>query len=149
MEWFVRWFLKSGLAALALGVAMGIWLAVSPGAIIYRPAHAHLNLLGFVSMVIFGVAYHVIPRFTGHPLHSRTMAGAHWWASNVGLALMLAGFLLLPHLSGIGRLVLGTGACVAATGALLFVYNLWRTIDGRGPKPRPVSPAARTLPTSE
>ena len=78
MDWFVRYFIKSALVCLGLGIVMGVWMALSPGAILYRPAHVHLNLLGFVSMVIFGVAYHVIPRFAGHPLHSRTIAGAHW-----------------------------------------------------------------------
>ena len=56
---------------------MGTWMALAPGATMYRPAHVHLNLLGFVSMVIFGVAYHVIPRFTGHPLHNPRLAGGH------------------------------------------------------------------------
>jgi cbb3-type cytochrome oxidase subunit 1 len=52
--------------------------------------------LGFVTMMIFGVAYHVIPRFTGHPLHSRRLAGMQWWLANIGLALFVAGLALLP-----------------------------------------------------
>ena len=46
MDWFVRLFLKSALVSLGLGIVMGSWMALSPGAIIYRPAHVHLNLLG-------------------------------------------------------------------------------------------------------
>ncbi|MDQ8153366.1 MAG: cbb3-type cytochrome c oxidase subunit I [Gemmatimonadota bacterium] len=147
MDWFVRYFIKSALVYLGLGVGMGVWLGFAPEAVIYRPAHAHLNLLGFTSMLIFGVAYHVIPRFTGHPLHSRRMAEVHWWASNAGLVALVFGFLLLPWRPG-ARLVVEAGAVLAAIGALLFIYNLWRTLDGSGPKPRPEAGGGRRLPMS-
>jgi hypothetical protein len=84
MEPFVRNFVRSSLLWLGGGVLLGMWMAVSPQAIIYRPAHVHANLLGFVSMMIFGVAYHVIPRFAGSPLRSRRVAMAHLWVSNIG-----------------------------------------------------------------
>ena len=130
MDWFAQRFLKSALFSLGLGVVMGMWMAFAPRAIIYRPAHVHLNLLGFVSMVIFGVAYHVIPRFTGHTLHNPRMAGVHWYVANIGLALLIVGFALSPHVSGTAHLFLGVGATASGSGAFLFIYNLWRTIDG-------------------
>lgn len=147
MDWFVKAFLKSGLAYLALGICFGIWMGFVPNAVLYRPAHAHLNLLGFVSMVIFGVAYHVIPRFTGNPLHSPRIAEAHYWASNVGLVTLVLGFMLLPT-QPVGRAVVEVGALIAAAGAFLFIYNLWRTIDGTGPKPRVDDGRGRKLPMS-
>ncbi|HEY5190380.1 MAG TPA: hypothetical protein VII77_00240, partial [Candidatus Deferrimicrobium sp.] len=36
-------------------------------------------LTGFVMMVIFGIAYHILPRFAGKPLHSEGWAAAHFW----------------------------------------------------------------------
>jgi cbb3-type cytochrome oxidase subunit 1 len=119
-----------------------------PNAVIYRPAHAHLNLLGFTSMVIFGVAYHVIPRFTGNPLHSRRIAVAHWWTSNAGLLILVTGFLFNPWNPALGGWLIRSGAVLAATGAFLFIYNLWRTLDGSGPKPRRDDGQGRRLPTS-
>ena len=148
MDWFVRRFLKSALVSLGLGVGMGAWFALDPAAIVYRPAHAHLNLLGFVTMAIAGVEYHVIPRFTGHPLHSRRLAGAHWWAANAGLAILVAGFLLNPHRPRVAGWLLGTGGLLAAGGAYLFIYNLWRTIDGRAPAPRTAGGPGVRLPVS-
>jgi cbb3-type cytochrome oxidase subunit 1 len=130
MDWFVKAFLKASLAWLALGVTLGVSMAVHPPALAWRTAHIHMNLLGFVTMMIFGVAYHVIPRFTGHPLAMRRLAGAHWWMSNVGLALLAAGF----GLRGMGVAgfapLLGAGAVLSALGAYAFVLNIWRTIDG-------------------
>jgi cbb3-type cytochrome oxidase subunit 1 len=130
MEWFVRAFLKASLTWLGLGVTLGVAMAVHPAWVVYRTAHLHMALLGFVAMMIFGVAYHVIPRFTGHPLHDRRLATAHWWLANIGLGVLVAGFLARPHLGAAVTPLLGAGGLLAATGAYAFIFNIWRTIDG-------------------
>ena len=89
MDWFVKAFIKASVTWLALGVTLGLAIAIHPLWVIYRPAHLHMALLGFVAMMIYGVAYHVIPRFVGFPLHSPRAAGWHWWMSNVGLVLIV------------------------------------------------------------
>jgi cbb3-type cytochrome oxidase subunit 1 len=130
MEWFVKAFMKASLTWLALGVTLGATMAAHPEYTIYRPAHAHMVLLGFVTMMIFGVAYHVIPRFTGHLLHNRRAAEAQWFVSNAGLATMVVGFITRANGAAMGTPVLATGGFLGATGAYIFVYNMWRTIDG-------------------
>ena len=130
MDWFVRLFIKSALAWLGLGVTLGVAMAAHPLWIIYRPAHMHMNLLGFVAMMISGVGYHVLPRFFGHPLYSKKLGGAHWWLSNVGLALMVTGFFMAPHVGARSVPVLSTGGVLSAVGAFAFIFNIWRTIDG-------------------
>ena len=130
MEWFVKAFLKASVTWLGIGVTLGVAMAVHPQYIIYRPAHVHMNLLGFVTMMIYGVAYHVIPRFTGHPLQNRRLAGLQWWLANIGLLMMVTGFMLAPHGVRMAIVVLGTGGVLSAIAAYCFVYNVWRTIDG-------------------
>jgi cbb3-type cytochrome oxidase subunit 1 len=132
MDWYVKAFLKASLLWLAAGVSLGIGMAVHPAWAVYRTAHLHMNLLGFVSMMIFGVAYHVIPRFTGHQLHSRRLAGVQWWLANVGLALFVAGLALLPRTmyATPARVIVAAGGLLSAAAAYIFVYNVWRTIDG-------------------
>lgn len=139
MDWFARRFLKSSLAWLGAGVTLGVAMAIRPALIVYRPAHMHINLLGFVAMMIFGVAYHVIPRFTGHTLHDRRLAGIHWWAANAGLALFVLGFIARPNVPAVAPALLAAGGLASAAGAYLFIYNLWRTIDG--PSDRAAGPA--------
>jgi cbb3-type cytochrome oxidase subunit 1 len=148
MEWFVKAFLKSALVWLALGALLGLAMILHPAWLVYRPAHLHMNLLGFVTMMIAGVAYHVIPRFTGHPLASRRAAGAHVWLANAGLSLMVAGFGLQGRGVASWQLLLGLGGALSAAGVALFIVTLWRTIDGpRGvPSPRPAPPIARRVP---
>jgi len=130
MEQFVRVFLKGSLAWLALGVTMGVAMAVHPVWTVYRQAHMHMMLLGFVTMMIYGVAYHVIPRFAGFPLYSRRAPVIHLWVSNVGLALMVVGFVTRASNAGPGTVVLSTGGALSAIGAYTFVYVIWRTLDG-------------------
>jgi cytochrome c oxidase cbb3-type subunit 1 len=129
MEWFVKAFIKASLTWLALAVSLGVAMAVQPAWLVYRTAHLHMALLGFVAMMIFGVAYHVIPRFTGNPLHSRRLAGIHWWLANAGLAILAIGFLVRPLWGTRAIPVLGAGGVLAAMGAYAFAYNLWRTLD--------------------
>lgn len=130
MSWFVTAFVKASLAWLALGVTLGVAMAAHPAWVVYRPAHMHMVLLGFVTMMIYGVAYHVIPRFSGHALYRPRLAGWHWWASNVGLLLMAVGFGLRPHLGPGATPVLATGGVLSALGAYAFAYGIWRTMDG-------------------
>jgi cbb3-type cytochrome oxidase subunit 1 len=149
MDWAVTAFLKSSLAWLGAGVSLGVAMAVYPPWAVYRTAHLHMNLLGFVTMMIFGVALHVIPRFTGHPLHSRRLATGQWWLANAGLALFVTGFVLLPNTSfgAPARMVVATGGLLSAAAAYVFIYNLWRTIDGR-PQKRSAIPTAAAQPRS-
>ena len=129
MDPFVRRFIRSSLVWLGVGVTLGVVMAVHPAALAFRPAHLHANLLGFVSMMIFGVAYHVMPRFTGRPLHSPRAAALHLWVANLGLAGMVSGFILRVYRWGPGAALLGAGGVLAATGAFLFIYNIWRTVE--------------------
>jgi len=131
MDWFARAFIQASLLWLALGVTVGVGMAVHPAWTIYRPVHMHMTLLGFVTMMIYGVGYHVLPRFSGSPLWSRRLAGIHVWASNAGLALMCIGFSLRVQTESsqtTAGMILGAGGVLSAIGAYLFAFNLWRTI---------------------
>lgn len=131
MTWFVRWFIRSSLFWLGVGVTLGVVMAFRPASYAYRPAHMHANLLGFVSMMIFGVAYHVIPRFNGRPLHRQTWAKAHFWLANAGLLLMVCGWIGRAHDHAPATLLLRTGAALSVAGVALFIVNLWITLGRR------------------
>ena len=149
MEWFVKAFLKSSLAWLALGVTLGVAMAVYPAWIAYRLPHVHMLLLGFVTMMIYGVAYHVIPRFTGHALANRRAAGWHWWLSNAGLALMVTGFVLRVQGVAVAPALLAIGGVASAAGAYTFAWLVWRTIDGPRQLRTAATRAATTVRASE
>ena len=145
MEWFVKAFLKASLAWLGVGVTLGIAMAIHPAWTVYRTAHFHMNLLGFVAMMIFGVAYHVLPRFAGHPLRSHKLAKAHWWLANAGLVLMASGFVLVARGVATAWVVVAVGGVSSAAGAYAFIYNLWRTLDGPLKARRAAQPGAQLV----
>lgn len=141
-------FIKSSLFYLAVGVTLGVLIAIrvlpdpeNSGYI--TTAHAHINLMGAVMMLIFGVGYHILPRFSGRPLHSEGIAAAQVWINNIGLAGMAAALIVGAYLENdIMRYVIAPFGVVYAVGAYLFVYNLWKTIAAATPAPAPPGAAA-------
>lgn len=129
MDWFVKAFIRASLAWFTLGILMGIVMAAYPPWLVYRPAHAHMNVVGFLTMMVFGVGYQLLPRLFGHPLSSRRLAVAHWWLANTGLSGMVAGFIVRPHGGRHGGTLVALGGVLFGLGALGFVYNMWRTFN--------------------
>jgi cbb3-type cytochrome oxidase subunit 1 len=105
--------------------------------------------VGFLVMMVFGVGYQLLPRLFGGPLWSAKFAVAHLWLANLGLAGMVAGFMLAPHIGAAGNIITTMGGSVYTLGVVLFVVNLWKTFDGADARHRPPPGAAkpRTLPT--
>ncbi len=119
-----RWFIAAALVYALLGGLVGLaWLA-DPGLVpgLALRAHAHLMLVGFVGMMIFGVGLHVLPRFTGHELFSERLADAQFWIANVGLVAMVSGWL-----AGARALATGGGALLWL-GFALFALNVMLTV---------------------
>jgi cbb3-type cytochrome oxidase subunit 1 len=143
MDWFIKAFIRASLVWFALGVTLGLAMAAHPVWAVYRPAHAHMNVVGFITMMIFGVGYQLLPRLFGHALWSRTLAVAHWWLANAGLALMVAGFMMAPHVGTRSAPVTSAGGVLFLAGAACFVINLWRTFDAADARHR-----ARTTPSA-
>lgn len=129
MEGFVRGFLRSAVVWLGVAGALGLAMVWVPRWVVYRPAHLHAALLGFVSMFIFGVAYHVLPRFTGRPIPDRRLPAVHLWLANGGLALLVAGWLGRPTWPRPGALALQAGGVLTTVGLALFIYTTWRLLE--------------------
>ncbi|HEY9899199.1 MAG TPA: hypothetical protein V6D00_08470 [Pantanalinema sp.] len=130
MSFETIWFIRAGLIYFGLGVILGLTMALQPAWVGYlRPVHAHLNLLGFASMFIFGVAYHVVPRFKGKVLHSQALARTHLILSNVALVGMAGSFPLVYTAGRAGGYALAVFGSLQVVAAGMFIYNLWRTMD--------------------
>jgi hypothetical protein len=131
-------FLRAALLWLVLGTSLGVAMAVHPAWAVYRPAHLHMLLLGFVTMFIAGVGYHVVPRFTMAALASTRLAMAHLVVANIGLVLMVTGFCGRVHGWGLAPTALAVGGSLSALGAWAFAANIWLTMNRTAvPPPRP------------
>lgn len=145
MDRHVVRFIQASLLWLVGGVTLGVAMAIRPAWTVYRPVHLHMLLLGFVMMMIAGVAYHVFPRFAATPLYSARIAEFHLIAANLGLALLASGFALRAHADSRSAILMGSGGAISAIGAYLMAWNLWQTISRRiVPPVRP--PAVRPIP---
>ncbi len=124
-----RWFISIGLVYGLLGGAVAlVFLSdarLIPGNV--PRMHGHIMLLGFMLMVIYGIALHVLPRFSGQPLFSERMADWQLYLANAGLPLMIAGWLSMRN-----WLVL-VGGMLQFAAILLFSINVWMTVRPRGP----------------
>ena len=75
-------FLQVGVLALLVGVGLGIWMGANQNFTLHA-VHAHINLLGFASMMLFGLFYRVIPQAVGK------LSTVHFVLSVVGTTVML------------------------------------------------------------
>ena len=86
------------------------------------PVHAHLNLLGWVSLALCGGIYAIAPH-----LAETFLAKAHFWLHNLGLPpLMIAVWLIKHDRPEIGGPAAGIFSIVVGLGVLSFAVNLWR-----------------------
>jgi len=95
-------FLKFGTLAFIVATTCTILLSVRSVANVVQltyvsEALSSLKLLGFVSMVLIGAIYFLVPRLTLQPWPSSALITAHFWASVAGIlmivvSLALAGF---------------------------------------------------------
>jgi Cytochrome C and Quinol oxidase polypeptide I len=129
MDWFVRAFLKASLVWFSFAVVIALAMALFPMLTVYRVAHLHVALLGFVTQMIYGVALHVIPRFVGQPLVHRRMAEVQFWAAQSGLTLLALGFVSRVNGWPLSSPTVAAGGLLSALGAACFVINLWVTMD--------------------
>ena len=117
-----------------IGCVLGAWMFLSPGDIYFiMPVHAHINLVGFVSMMIFGVSYHMFPRFAGRPLHSIPIARRQFTVLNVGLIGMVLLFAFAERDGAIYRVILPLFGTATSVSIGLYVYNVWKTLGANHP----------------
>ncbi len=132
MDRFVKNFIIMSITYLAISTIFGIIMIGSDKLMTLKFVHSHLMLIGWVSFMIYGVGYHILPRFTGRMLKHPTMAQAQFWIANLGLIGMV-GFYTLNVYSpaGIYRTLTMASGLLEALSSFMFFYNMLVTI---GPK---------------
>ncbi len=150
MDSFIKAFIRASLLWFLGGILLGLAIAIHPAWIIYRPAHAHMNVAGFLTFLVFGVGYQLLPRLFGSPLASRPLAVAHLYLANVGLAALVLGFFVQPWNATGARWLMAAGGSLYTIGALFWIWNLWRTFNAADERQRQRELSARRdLPTIE
>lgn len=136
MDRFARWFIIMSIVYLGIAAVLGIVMLYSDKAMPLKFVHSHLNLLGWVSMMIYGVGYHILPRFMGRPLYSQKIGDAQFWLANAGLVVMLVFYTLNVYAPSEGYVLATVAAGVAELVSIfLFFYNMLMTLMPKTPQP--------------
>jgi len=116
-------FIKIAGVYFAIAVILGLVMGIIHN-FAFSSVHAHLNLLGWVSMALFGIIYSLFPN-----AGKTKLANTHFWLHNIGLPIM-QGSLFLQILTGNGGLTIGIiiGSLIVVLGVLLFVFNLLNNV---------------------
>jgi cytochrome c oxidase cbb3-type subunit 1 len=175
-EFLLAKFFAVGATGLLFGTVQGVyqvlpwsldWLHATgdAGHLIDPMAHAHVNLVGGVSVALMGVLYFFLPRMTGRPIFSMKLAKFSFWCtfigifafyfSAVGLGWVEGSMMLDPNIrppvsdveakAAVGiwhPLLLATSASIMGVGFWAFIANILLTVRR---KPAEDAPPDRRL----
>ena len=121
-----QYFLTLSAACLIAGVALGIGMGIAHD-FQFAPVHAHINLLGFVSLAVFGIVYRLYPELGASRLAALHLAVA------APSAVACPGGIYLSIAHEAPGVAIGASLLWFA-GALLFFANLvWNFLLARSP----------------
>lgn len=108
-------FIIAALLCLLAGEFFGIWMSQSTDRFSLAPAHAHLNLAGFVTLCLYGLIHRAYPQLAGAKL-----ALPQCLLAILGAVIMAPG-ILIAITSGDQNLTLAiAGSLGVLLGTLLF-----------------------------
>lgn len=129
MDRYAKAFVKASLIYLGIGTILGIVMILSPDhRFILTRIHVHLLLLGFMAMMIYGVGYHILPRFMGRPVYSARVGMVQVWMANLSLIGLSFSWILEASQGGIWHdlaIIFGVGQ---GASIFLFILNLWKSM---------------------
>lgn len=111
-------FFAVGALSVTIGMGWGIQMSAS-GEHGLSPAHAHLNLVGWVTFALFGVYYALTPGAAGSRL-----AKVHFGLALSGLVLIVPGIVMA--LTGKGELLAKLGSVLTMVSMLVFLATVLR-----------------------
>jgi heme/copper-type cytochrome/quinol oxidase subunit 1 len=129
----VRRYVKTSLVFLLLGLLLGGYIVVAEFALGTHPsplfitAHVHLLLVGFMLMIVMGVATWMFPKAAGDDTRYRPgVAEIVYWVLTVAtggraVAEIVVGLTGAPAL----RAAIVAGGLAQIAAAALFIVNIW------------------------
>ena len=142
----IRRYIKTSFVFLVSGLVLGAYIVIAQFLLdAYPPrllvtAHAHLLLVGFMLMMVMGVATWMFPRPAREDSRYRPeLAEAVYWVMTAATAVR-AGAELGVAAGALGlRWLIAVGGLGQLAGAVLFVLNMWWRVR----MPPTAAPSAR------
>ncbi len=118
------WF-RLAAVYFVVGVILGVAMGASGNHSLF-PVHAHINLLGWVSMALFGLIGMAHPSIT-----EGRVATAQFWMHNIGAPIMLGALTLRIEGFPSAEPLIGAASVVVGCSALLFAWLVFTRIGAR------------------
>jgi cbb3-type cytochrome oxidase subunit 1 len=117
--------LKIAVVYLVIGAVLGLTMGITQKFTL-APVHAHLLLLGWASLALAGILYHLYPA-----AGATRLARIHFWLHNLGLPIFMVGLaLVVTGTEGIVPVVAG-GATMVLLGLVVFATNVLLNIKAQ------------------
>ena len=113
-------FLRLAVVYILIGVSIGVGMSASHDFTL-KSVHVHVNLLGWVSMFLFGLWYRMVPASgeTG-------LAKAHFWIYNTAFPIQMAALAMFVFDNKAVEPVLALTSMAVLVAFLCFAINLWK-----------------------
>ncbi|GGH18944.1 hypothetical protein GCM10007036_21460 [Alsobacter metallidurans] len=111
---------QAAVLLVLVGMGWGIVMAAA-GDHSTMPAHAHLNLLGWVSLFLFGIFYHLHPA-----LDRNRLAQVQVWGWIAATVVMTIGVALVHTGRSAGNPIAAVSSLAIFADMLLFAYLVWQ-----------------------
>jgi hypothetical protein len=127
-----RWFIRTALGYLLVSLVAGVLQMTSPALRpLLWPTYLHLLVLGWLTQLIFGVAFWMFPRYSAkEPHRSEWLGWTSYWLFNAGLLLRAVGepSLALGVRTG---WILVLAALLQLGAGWAFILNTWPRVKLR------------------
>lgn len=122
-------FLRLGVLFALIGVSLGYWMGATHQFGL-SPVHAHLNLLGWASMFLYGLFYRAFPQ-AGEGL----LPKIHLWLAVLGLPIMMIGLTIklapIPSLASAENALLMGGPTLIVLGMFVFAFIVFKATGSK------------------
>jgi cbb3-type cytochrome oxidase subunit 1 len=126
---------RAAVLLLIAGMIWGLQMAISGDHSAF-PAHAHLNLLGFVALFLFGIFYRLNPA-----VEARRLAVPQVWIWIVSTIVAAVGIGLVHTGHEIGDPIAAVGSLIIFADTLLFAWLVFQVRPAETLAARPIVPA--------
>lgn len=111
-------FFATGAIAVTIGMGWGIMMSASTDHTL-APAHAHLNLIGWATMGLFGLYYHAVPQAA-----ETALARIHYVVALLGLLIIVPG--IVRAVQQTGETLAKIGSALTMVSMLIFLWTVLR-----------------------
>lgn len=125
----VAWWVRLAAIYFIIGIAVGLFMSATLQ-LQWGAAHAHVNVVGWLSTGLIGVIYGLFPKAA-----NSNLGVWHFWLYNIGLPILLISMFMIhmePRFEGwidFCHIFTFAGGGMVALGIILFIINLFTNTD--------------------